>query len=380
MPRTAPPAFTRELSAFLLIAWRLAQYLGYRFKLRPRPSLLNDKEDVLIVLARLLGWRKRLRIIGRENCPTEHPTVFCANHARIGDPFVIECCIHWASRKLWVDHMMRNDFFPAVHKNIVYDADELLAMLGAHQIDRDNVTIGQLKVYVNLLKKGRGFLMFPMGTRSRTGFFMEPRDTGDEPGGCSFFVAQAQKANPHVRIPVTPIGRSYDPVTRETAVVFGAPHYLEPGADRKAQREFDLEIAAAIGELVEVNAAHLVAALLYLAALHGGPMDLDETALSAAAAHVAAGLAAATAAPELQQQPQEACMAALAHFEKARMLRRNRDSLALDRDRILSCPPPDRTYRKLNPVKFQVNQILHLDAVIAAIEEQAAILRAGMAG
>lgn len=371
MPRTNPPGALREARAFGSISWRLFLYLLYRLRLRPRPTLLDVKEDVLIVLARLLGWRKRLRIVQRDNCPRAHPAVFCANHARIGDPFVIECCIHWASGSLWVDHMMRDDFFPPMHKNAIYDADELLAMLGAHQINRDKVSIGQLKVYVELLKQNHGFLMFPMGTRSRTGFFMEPRTPQDAPGGCAFFVAQAQRSNPDLPIPVVPIGRTYDPVTRETAIVFGEPLGLAPGAGREEQRALDLEVAAAIGGLVEVTAGHLTAGILYLRALQGRPASIEKSAVCAAVQGVAEKCGGVLLAPQLRETPSDAVRAALRYFEKAGMLEDGGEAVRLGRERILACPPHDRTYKKQNPLKFVLNQIIHLESLVCALEDAA---------
>ncbi|HQM34616.1 MAG TPA: hypothetical protein PKX85_18885, partial [Candidatus Hydrogenedentes bacterium] len=55
-------------------------------------------------------------------------------------------------------------------------------------------------------------------------------------------------------------------------------------------------------------------------------------------------------------------------------------SIRLDRAKILATPPMDGTFRKLNPVKYSLNQVLHFADVTQAIEDVVLTPRAQCAG
>jgi hypothetical protein len=59
---------------------------------------------------------------------------------------------------------------------------------------------------------------------------------------------------------------------------------------------------------------------------------------------------------------------ALRWLERAGMLRFSGDELIADVAAILSEPELDTKYRKHNPVKFHVNQVLHFQPLCAAAE------------
>ena len=50
---------------------------------------------------------------------------------------------------------------------------------------------------------------------------------------------------------------------------FGESMFLEPSADREAQRTFDFALTNAMGDYVEINVPQVLAAVLWLRCLHG---------------------------------------------------------------------------------------------------------------
>lgn len=53
------------------------------------------------------------------------------------------------------------------------------------------------------------------------------------------------------------------------------------------------------------------------------------------------------------------------------------DAILPDCNRVLHAPGLDTSYRKANPVKFIVNQILHFDDVVRLLDEEAERLTPG---
>lgn len=361
-------ALSREIIAWVRAVWILINYFAYRLKIRRRPTFEHNKDDLLLVFSRALKWHKRMRIVHPERCPQDHPVVFCANHLKKDDPFITEAAIHTASGKIWVYHMMRDDFFSG-SKNLLCDPDELVIMMGARLISREKVTMAQLKTFVSILSNHGSFLMFPAGTRSRTGAFMEYRELRDEPGGPAFFVSQAQKKLGGKPVPIVPMARTCNPVTKGSTLAFGEPLYLPEGAKREEQRRLDYLIVEKMGELLEIHTFHVLSGVLYLHALAGVPR------LAMADLHSMAGAFADLVPPErllhpaLREGGGDEFPQAIRYLEKHGLVRQEGDGVLLNGEAILSAPSHDNAYKESNPMKYALNQYLHLHDVLSAVEK-----------
>ena len=270
--------------------------------------------------------------------------------------------------------MMRDDFFdgaPSWLKCLI-DFNEFMISMGAMQISRDNVTIGQLKPLITLLRKPDTFLIYPGRTRSRNGAFFEFREDVQELGSVGFFLAHAQNGHPELRIPAVPMARSFNPATKSSTIVFGPHHYLEMegkrSPDRIQQRAFDFTLFQAMADLVEVNAAHLVATFFYLNALHNRPNTLEMSALQENMRKIAETLQNRYVDPALTTQPEKEVACVVDYFKKEGFVTQMGGRVTLDHTAILAVPPTGTSYRRSNPIRFSTNQILHLADVIRLLE------------
>lgn len=365
-----------ELRAWIIIAGRLARYFAYRLGMAECPTFLDVYPECVAVFDRIMGWPKRLRVEGAEHCPKTGPAVFVGNHQKKDDPFIMYRAVHrvcnWSYE---VRYMMRDDFFKSLPKWKLFDIDEILRTLGALPISRENVLHSQLKPFVKLLREGNAFIMYPGRSRTRSGLFMEYREGIDEPGGATFFLAQAQRGHPELKVPAVPMTRTYNPVTKKSTITFGEPQYLPEGADRAAQRELDFRLLDMMGDMVEISVPLVTAGILYLHCLHSRPAPIEREALADA---VREALLACrerrhvdrTALEDLSRELRQT----LKHFQRGGMLTLRGALIEPNRAAVLSVPEPDTAYVKKNPVKHLVNQIIHLADVVAAIEAAAARL------
>ena len=354
-----------------VVGGKLVQLFLYRLRLAPRPDFQSRYPEIIAVVERSQRWRKRLRVLGEAHCPNHGPAIFAGNHLKLDDPFIMFRAIHMGSgENIFPRAMMRDDFFqPGILTSRLVDLDELLELLGAMQINREHVQLSQLRPFLKLLRDGGAFLMYPGRSRTRSGLFTEYNERFTEPGAVSFFVAQAQRGANGVDVPVVPMARTFNPVTKGSAICFGEPLRLPANAGREEQRALDYALMERMGELVELNAAQITAALLYLHALHGRGDAVNRTAVEEAIARVTSNVPARRVDPALFVDLAGELDRSLRFFEKRRMLRRQGDSVRLNHDAILTAPLACARYRKANPLKYLANEILHLSDVTARLDE-----------
>ncbi len=360
-----------ELRAWAVIGGVLAQLVLYRLGLASCPHFERRHDEALVVVGRVLGWRKRLRILGAAQCPKSGPAVFAGNHLKVDDPFCMFRAIHVASgNTLYPKAMMRDDFFkPGILTSRLVDLNELLRLLGALQISREQVQLSQLRPFLDVLRAGGVFMMYPGRSRTRSGLFVEYGERFSEPGAVSFFLAQARRGNGGVEVPVVPMARTYNPATNGTAVCFGEPLYLPDKAGRTEQRALDYTLMERMGQLVEVNAAQITAALLYVHTLHQRVAVVERAAIEDAVARITSNVPGRHVDPGVYVDLAGSVDAALRYFQKNGFLRLRKDTVSLQPEAILAAPPNGARYRKANPLKHLVNELLHLSDVTARINE-----------
>lgn len=97
------------------------------------------------------------KVFGKENIP-EESAVICCNHLSAIDVLYL------------VNHFNKNTFFVA--KKELFNkkfSGNFLSSFGGVPIDRENVDVKALMNIVRLLKEGKNMVIFPEGTRNKTG-------------------------------------------------------------------------------------------------------------------------------------------------------------------------------------------------------------------
>jgi len=309
----------------ILIVYMFGRYFAYRAGLGRRPEPRQYYEPGLAYLDWMFGWTKGLRIYGGRHCPASGPAIIISNHLRLDDPFVTAAAaarVTAGRARLW--GLMRDDFFagwPRWARRIL-DPDEVFELLGGIPVTRGHAEEEQLSRLFELLRERRAFLTYPGRSRSRNGQFIEYRKWIRSPGATSLFVARTQEQEPGLRVAVIPSARTFNPATGGGAVAFGPPLYLEPGADKNAQREFDYRMVVAMSDLTEINMAQLLAAFLFLRAIQGAPERIEAVRLLDAMLGVAAGIHDRLVDPSIATNGRKELDAAIRFFEEKGLLRR----------------------------------------------------------
>ncbi len=117
-----------------------------------------------VVLKSFLMVYFRLRRTGREHVPSQGPVILAANHRSFLDPFVIGCCVK------------RPIYFVA--KRELFDrriAGWFLNCLGAFPIKRGESDEESMGTALALLERGETVMIFPEGTRHRSGPLHSPK-------------------------------------------------------------------------------------------------------------------------------------------------------------------------------------------------------------
>lgn len=363
-----------RIKSWCVVAAYFVQHILYKVGLaKKHPSPEGKWDEIQSAVGDVLGWNKYIRTHNTHLVPRDHPAIFYGNHMRLDDPFYLFRAIYLATAgRVKVGAMLRNDFFAnkPYLKTRFLDLDEVLDSLYVYGVSRENVTVSQLKRFVDLLLKGRGFILYPGRSRTCSGMLVEYRDAIQRPGGISFFLHATQGRDPNLAVSAVPAVRNYNPVTEHTSVIFGPEQVLPRDATREQQREFDEHLITVLGPLVEINVAQLVALTLYLRCLHGigAPLTVDELE------HLVAETLDATDHPHIDPEDaadvHKAVRGALRYFNKHGMIAIRRGEVIPDGEAILTVPSLTIKFREENPVRFLANQILHLPGVIALIERR----------
>lgn len=98
------------------------------------------------------------RYEGTENIPDDHGFLICSNHRTILDPLLIGVPIGQQMRFMAKEELFRNRFF-----------SWLITRLGAFPIRRGSADTKALDTAMEIIKEGGVLMVFPEGTRSKTG-------------------------------------------------------------------------------------------------------------------------------------------------------------------------------------------------------------------
>jgi 1-acyl-sn-glycerol-3-phosphate acyltransferase len=106
----------------------------------------------------------RVRVEGVENIPREGGVLIASNHASYTDPPTLGCLI---PREI--------SYFAKLELFSVPLVGAFIAWANGIPVDRFGDSSGALKEMIRRLKNGWAVLVFPEGTRTRTGEFIEPK-------------------------------------------------------------------------------------------------------------------------------------------------------------------------------------------------------------
>jgi len=105
-----------------------------------------------------------IKVYGRENLPKKGPFILAPNHMSIGDPPVIGVSCY----PLTMHFMAKRDLFSNRRWGWWFRLTDCIP------ISRDKNDFRATKMVLNFLKEGKRIVVFPEGTRSRTGELTEP--------------------------------------------------------------------------------------------------------------------------------------------------------------------------------------------------------------
>ncbi len=106
----------------------------------------------------------RIRVTGLENIPRGGGVIIASNHASLADPPSLGCVI---PRE--VSYFAKKELFR------VPIVGAFIAWANGVSVDREGGGAGALKEMLRRLRDGWAILVFPEGTRTRTGEFREPK-------------------------------------------------------------------------------------------------------------------------------------------------------------------------------------------------------------
>jgi 1-acyl-sn-glycerol-3-phosphate acyltransferase len=357
--------------------------------LKSEPNYKDVYDHCTGLFGLLWNTRDKLLIRNGENIVRQGSAIYVANHIRKSDALSVAYTVYTRTQGRQLRIMMRDDFFGdrGWSKTRLLDLDRLAVSFGAIQVSRQAGAYSQMKRFIDVLLDGGCFIIFPTGTRSRSGHVMElPPPL--ELGTVSFFAAMAQrKASEKARpVAMVPTGISFDPVSKRMTLVFGESRYLAIGSpdrrlDREALSEFDVEIVRAASRLVEINLVHLCALYLLNWVWHSGELRKSDghgvrversvliEDLAEIVSHLKSG-AGLCLGDSLDSELEPQLRRVERFFASKGMIRISGNELLLRSERILSAPSLDHDYRKRNPVKYLANQIAHFDEIVSAVEER----------
>jgi 1-acyl-sn-glycerol-3-phosphate acyltransferase len=162
-----------------------------------------------------------IRAYGQRNVPDTGGVILASTHQSYLDPMIVELGLTRPGHIMARRSLFRNPLF-----------GKLIRSLHAFPLERNSADLGAMRKGVTLLKSGSMLLLFPEGTRTRTG------EIGEIMGGLALMALQAD-------VPVVPVaidgafecwpkGQAL-PHPGRIRVMYGKP--MRPTSRRQADRE-----------------------------------------------------------------------------------------------------------------------------------------------
>lgn len=175
-----------------------------------------------------------ITIVGEENIPQEKGGyIIASNHVSNNDPPVVGITFRGKYSFMAKEELFKNPLFAW-----------LIKRLGAFPVKRGSKDGSAIQNALNSLEKGRIFVIFPEGTRSKTGELGRPKS------GVTLIAAQA-------KVPVVPVFIKYGrkKFRRNIVVCVGekipAENFSVDLNDKKSIRNISTSIMGAIAQLKE---------------------------------------------------------------------------------------------------------------------------------
>ena len=112
----------------------------------------------------VIGTLFRMRITGQENVPVSGGFILASNHLSYYDPPLVGCTIRRPIYFLAKENLFR--------KHLI---SKILTSVNALPVKRGAFDRRAVQLCVDTIGRGNGLLVFPEGTRSKTGELMDPK-------------------------------------------------------------------------------------------------------------------------------------------------------------------------------------------------------------
>ena len=173
------------------------------------------------------------RIKVKGSVPKEGAYILCANHTSLYDPVVVAA---FCRRDL--SFMAKAELFK------IFGLGVLIKWLGAFPVERGKADIKAIKTALSILKKGESLLMFPEGTRVKSG------ESADAKSGMIML-------SHRTGAPIIPIGINSDfRLFSRVTVTFGEPVSFSEYEGKLSSEEMDTlaqDVLAKIKALAEAD-------------------------------------------------------------------------------------------------------------------------------
>ncbi len=172
----------------------------------------------------------RVEFVGKENIPKGTGYIFCANHIGMLDPLLIACTEKTEFHFIAKEELCKIPVLGAILKRV-----------NVIPVKRGSGDIGAMKKGIEVINSGKNLIIFPEGTRSKTG------EMGEAKNGMAFLV---KKTGCGI-LPCAVVGKPH--FFKRTKLVYGK--LIPPGT---FDGEKDLDVitgyaVSAIKELIEKN-------------------------------------------------------------------------------------------------------------------------------
>lgn len=194
---------------------------------------MNILYFIVGVIGRTITVACRIKVLGRENIPDRGPFIMASNHISGFDPPFIGS---WSTRVMF--YLAKRNLFklPIV--------GWFLRTLHAIPLNRGAIDREAVALCVKALGDNYGLLVFPEGTRSHSGEFLEPK------AGVGMLAVQA--GCPIVPVYLRGTNRLFDCLLgrEQLYIIFGEPLSAEWVGSFSAEKSSYVEIAAAVMERI----------------------------------------------------------------------------------------------------------------------------------